>query len=107
VSTNRDPGRRLRLSAYLALLCAVPGWAGTATATPEAEAHRSRFAVSNSALEREGESSVSGRYRLEGEAGINDRAAVQSAPGRRYGGSAKLVTVADCSHYVFADGFEP
>jgi hypothetical protein len=107
VSTSRHPGRLLRLSALLAMLSAVPGWAWGATATPEREGRRSRFALSHAALEREGESSFSGRYRLEGDVSIKDQAVVQAAPGRRYGGGAKLVTVADCSNYVFADGFEP
>lgn len=104
---NRNPGGTLRLSMALAVLSALPGWALAAQATPEREAHASRFAIGNSALEREGEPSVSGRYRLDGDVSVKeDAAAARLNLGTRYGGGAKLVTVADCSSYVFADGFE-
>lgn len=93
------------LGTTLALLSPLPGWSTEADASPPRAAHASSYAVTQANLERNGEPSVSGRFRLSGSVSLQPDASAVSR-GTRFGGHAMLTTVADCSDYIFADTFD-
>jgi hypothetical protein len=87
--------------AVLLVLGALPGWAWAAERGP----HDSRYAIREAALEREGDPTASGRFRLNGDLDPLSAAAKPSR-GARFAATAKIAMDADCTEVLLADSFE-
>ena len=95
----------IRLGIALAVLVAMPASVFAASETREREASGARYSLGEGALEVQGNLSASGRFRLDAQVSVRADGDPSAISGR-YDASAKLVAVADCSGYVFANGFE-
>jgi len=95
-----------RLLGVLLALSVPAGSALAASASTGQEPVSSRYAVSDSYLQRAPAQSASGRYRASGTLSADSRAPVAAASGVRFQGGAKLATDADCSDVLLADSFE-
>ena len=95
----------IRLGIVMAALVAMPASVFAAPETRDREASGARYSLREGALEVQGELTASGRFRLDAQVSVRADGDPSAISGR-YDANAKLVAVADCSGYVFANGFE-